>query len=202
MIEITFLRHGRSLADDEQVHEGRYDSPLTDIGEYQAQLRSQQWCNENRQFELIITSPLIRARKCAEIMAEKFGVDIQINENWIERDNGSLAGMKFTESASVYPKSNFVNPYQPYVVSANNGESSTELYCRASMALQEVIRKGSGKYLVISHGAFLNAALNVIMGNQPRANESGVVFAFSDLGYADLAYNPKNDTWLFKGLVA
>ena len=27
-IFITFMRHGRSRADDEQVHEGRYDSLL------------------------------------------------------------------------------------------------------------------------------------------------------------------------------
>ena len=26
------MRHGRSRADDELVHEGRYDSPLTDVG--------------------------------------------------------------------------------------------------------------------------------------------------------------------------
>ena len=28
------MRHGRSRADDEMVHEGRYDSPLTDIGRF------------------------------------------------------------------------------------------------------------------------------------------------------------------------
>jgi 2,3-bisphosphoglycerate-dependent phosphoglycerate mutase len=28
-ISVTFLRHGRSRADDEKVHEGHYDSPLT-----------------------------------------------------------------------------------------------------------------------------------------------------------------------------
>ena len=32
VIDITLMRHGRSRADDEMVHEGRYDSPLTDVG--------------------------------------------------------------------------------------------------------------------------------------------------------------------------
>lgn len=31
-IHLTLLRHGRSRADDEEVHEGRYDSPLTEAG--------------------------------------------------------------------------------------------------------------------------------------------------------------------------
>ena len=37
----VFLRHGRSLADDEYKHEGRYDSPLTDIGKQQAETTAQ-----------------------------------------------------------------------------------------------------------------------------------------------------------------
>ncbi|WP_412027616.1 phosphoglycerate mutase family protein [Deinococcus yunweiensis] len=33
---MTILRHGRSRADDENVHEGRYDSPLNAEGQAQA----------------------------------------------------------------------------------------------------------------------------------------------------------------------
>ena len=36
MYKLVFLRHGRSQADDEERYEGRYDSPLTDIGIEQA----------------------------------------------------------------------------------------------------------------------------------------------------------------------
>lgn len=35
-LHLTVLRHGRSRADDENVHEGAYDSPLTPAGEAQA----------------------------------------------------------------------------------------------------------------------------------------------------------------------
>lgn len=37
MKHLTLLRHGRSAADDEKRFEGRYDSPLTDIGRAQAE---------------------------------------------------------------------------------------------------------------------------------------------------------------------
>jgi len=33
-IYITFMRHGRFRADDEEVNEGRYDSLLTDVGRH------------------------------------------------------------------------------------------------------------------------------------------------------------------------
>jgi 2,3-bisphosphoglycerate-dependent phosphoglycerate mutase len=42
-IEITLLRHGRSLADDEKRCEGRYDSPLTEAGVEQTKRRLAHW---------------------------------------------------------------------------------------------------------------------------------------------------------------
>jgi len=35
-IYLTLLRHWRSLADDDGVHEGHFDSPLTEMGRAQA----------------------------------------------------------------------------------------------------------------------------------------------------------------------
>jgi 2,3-bisphosphoglycerate-dependent phosphoglycerate mutase len=35
IIDFIFLRHGRSRADDEGVYEGRYDSPLSGVGQTQ-----------------------------------------------------------------------------------------------------------------------------------------------------------------------
>jgi len=48
---ITFMRHGRSQADDEQVHEGRYDSPLTDVGRNLVHRRARRWLEDGVQFE-------------------------------------------------------------------------------------------------------------------------------------------------------
>lgn len=40
---VYFMRHGRSRADDEGVHEGWQDSPLTDIGRAQVRARGEFW---------------------------------------------------------------------------------------------------------------------------------------------------------------
>ena len=42
-LHLTLLRHGRSRADDENVHEGRYDSPLTAVGRAQAVALAEYW---------------------------------------------------------------------------------------------------------------------------------------------------------------
>ena len=42
-IKIFFLRHGRSSGDVEGVHEGRYDSALTEVGRSHAERRAKHW---------------------------------------------------------------------------------------------------------------------------------------------------------------
>jgi 2,3-bisphosphoglycerate-dependent phosphoglycerate mutase len=62
LIDITFMRHARSRADDEGVHEGRYDSPLTDVGRAQIQARADGWRAAGVTFDRIVASTLLRAR--------------------------------------------------------------------------------------------------------------------------------------------
>ncbi len=192
MIEITFLRHGRSSADDQGRIEGRFDAPLTEVGHQQARLRADNWIEQRRRFDLIISSPLQRAASCAEVMSERFGVAVEFDPQWMEMDNGCLAGMHFEIADQRFPKRKQVDPFESYVASGD-GESLLELYARAASALQNVIRKGSGQYLVISHGGTLNAVFNVIMGHQ--ASSTNCRLPLSDLSYLTLSYQPNLEQW-------
>ena len=71
------MRHGRSRADDEMVHEGRYDSPLTDVGRAQVRTCAEQWKRSGVTFDLIVASTLIRASESAQIVSEVLGVPIE-----------------------------------------------------------------------------------------------------------------------------
>lgn len=200
MIKITFVRHGRSEADDLEVHEGRFDSELTEIGRQQAKARAKEWKDKGRHYDLILSSSLKRAKACADIFSSTLGTTIEIREGLMERDNGPLAGLTFSETAKLYPKAEFVNPYQPYVVSANTGESSIELYGRAALELQHIIRKGNGQYLVVSHGGFLNTLFTIICGQPPQNSQTSLIFAFGDLTYIDTLYHPTSDQWVIQGM--
>ncbi len=192
IIHITFLRHGRSRADDEGVHEGRYDSPLTAAGRAQAQQRARDFQQRGLRFGLVISSPLQRARTTAEIIAQALNAPLAFDDDWMERDTGPLAGMKRDVAALQYPKPAFRNPYEPIW---ETGESDWALYRRATRAVERVIRRGAGRYLVVAHGGILNAALRAIMGSSPRGGEPEVVFRFGDLGYASLTYHPRRHQW-------
>ncbi|MBW6473760.1 MAG: histidine phosphatase family protein, partial [Anaerolineaceae bacterium] len=94
-IYLTLLRHGRSRADDEGVHEGRYDSPLTEVGRDQVHRRAQDFLQRGFQFDLIIASTLQRANETARIIASSLGVPVEDDPDWMEWDNGPLAGLPF-----------------------------------------------------------------------------------------------------------
>jgi len=109
-IYITFLRHGRSRADDEEVHEGRYDSPLTNIGRTQAQARAQEFLSRNVHFHRIVSSTLQRAHETAKIIGQLLNVSVEADPDWMEMDDGPLAGLPYAVAAERYPKPVFRNP--------------------------------------------------------------------------------------------
>jgi 2,3-bisphosphoglycerate-dependent phosphoglycerate mutase len=192
-ILVTLLRHGRSRADDEGVHEGRYDSPLTEVGRAQVHRRAEDFLHHDFQFDLIIASTLLRANETARIIATELGVTLENDPDWMEWDNGPLAGLPFDVAEQRYPKPDFRNPYTPM---AGSGESEWDAYCRASLAVQKLVQRGPGSYLVVAHGGILNTVLKTMMGSQPAVNHQGFAFSFGDTGYVRLVYYPDEHRWV------
>lgn len=192
-IYVTLLRHGRSRADDEEVHEGRYDSPLTDVGRAQVQARAQEFLAREAHFDRIVASTLQRAYETAAIIGEALNVPVETDPDWMEMDNGPLAGMRRDEAEARYPRPAFRNPYEAF---CGTGESDWDIYCRGARAVEKIIRRGAGNYLVVAHGGILNAALRTIVGAQPFVNQQGIAFGFGDTGYARLVYRPAEHLWI------
>ena len=197
-ISIIFMRHGRSQADDEGVHEGRYDSPLTEVGRSQVKARAEEWKEQGVRFDRIICSSLIRAQESARIVGRLLEVPVEADDRWMEMDNRPLAGLPFDVAEVRYPRPKFRNPYEPF---HGVGESETALHCRAALALEALVRHGPGKYLVVSHGGFLNAVLRNIVGAQPPVNGThGIWFTFGDTGFAGCSYAAKPHQWVLREL--
>jgi len=195
VISITFMRHGRSRADDEQVHEGRYDSPLTAVGREQVNRRARQWLEHGVHFNTIVASTLARARESAEIVGRILQVPVDLDPDWMEMDNGPLAGLSFAEAQKLYPRPAFRNPYEGL---AGSGESEWDLQSRAARAMQRLVRRGPGQYLVVSHGGILNAAMRHVVSAPLPLNGQGIWFEFGDTGYYEAVYAPAKHQWLLK----
>ena len=65
MYQIVFLRHGESLGNAAGIIQGQADFPLSEKGINQARVLAKYWQDKSRTFDLIISSPLIRAMQTA-----------------------------------------------------------------------------------------------------------------------------------------
>ena len=110
---ITVLRHGESQGNFEGRHQGQADFPLTEVGRQQTNALVDRWKAEKNSFDLIISSPLMRARETAEIIATALGIPLVFDTLWMERDNGLMAGLSEEEVRETLPQMDFIHPYQP-----------------------------------------------------------------------------------------
>lgn len=188
------MRHGRSRADDEGVHEGRYDSPLTETGVAQAHTRAEDFLGREFQFDTIIASTLIRAYETARIIGQILNTPVETDPDWMEFNNGPLAGLPYDVAEKRYPTPQFRNPYEPF---HGTGESGWEIHRRGAKAVENIIRRGAGSYLVVAHGGILNAAMRTILGAPIFSWEQGAVFIYGDTGYIRLSYQPAHNRWKF-----
>src|SRR4030042_2078472 len=90
---ITLLRHGESLGNAEGFYQGQSDFPLSPTGEKQAQSLANRWLKERACFDLVISSPLIRARRTAEIVSAALNIPIEFDPLWMESNAGLLEGL-------------------------------------------------------------------------------------------------------------
>jgi len=189
---ITLLRHGESEGNSSGVLQGQSDYPLTATGVEQAEQLASYWKSEDTKFDLIVSSPLQRASKTAEIIANCMKVPVEYDPAWKERNFGRLQGANLRELDQQVPPVDFFHPYEPI---GGNGESQLDLYTRACQALQKIIRQPAGSYLVVSHGGILNKVLYVIMGITPQGHYNSPIFHFGNTGYAQLRYNSSSRQW-------
>ncbi|AZI41556.1 histidine phosphatase family protein [Deinococcus psychrotolerans] len=185
-LQLTLLRHGRSRADDENVHEGRYDSPLTEAGRTQAQKLAAYWQANLPQFEAAICSSLSRAHETAQIVCRPLGLTPQVSHLWREWDNGPLAGMKHEEAEQRYPMPAFRHDLSPFT--ADGGESQAQIRARALTALHELWAMPLSNILIVSHGGFLNSVLRELIGS------NHAWFEFGDTGFARLRLSRESHT--------
>lgn len=195
---IYLLRHGQSTGNAQGVYQGQANYPLDETGIRQVQALARRWKAEAISFNHIISSPLNRARQTAEIIAAALGdIPVDLDEDWMERDNGALSGLTPEQANTQHPRPAFFSPYTPV---GKTGESNWLLYLRAGNAIDELLRRPPGSYLVVSHGAILNLALYGILGIIPQASFAGARFRFSNASFASLTYIPDRHLWYLESV--
>lgn len=143
------LRHGETERSVERRFAGREDVALTRDGVRQAKLAGGRLATEG--VDVIVSSPLQRARRTAEAVAEATGAPLVIDEALIEADFGAWEGLTFAEAAAKWPDELAAWMASPDVAPPD-GESFAEVAMRVLGALDRLIAVyPEQRAVVVSH---------------------------------------------------
>lgn len=105
MVKLVLIRHGQSLANQENVYTGWSDSPLTKAGIKEAKYAGQILKKEPLALTKVHTSCLTRAIKTADIVLEELGQPyLPLTKTWRlnERHYGALRGLNKDYTRKLY----------------------------------------------------------------------------------------------------
>jgi broad specificity phosphatase PhoE len=189
--QFVFLRHGESLGNAQSRWQGQSDYPLTEKGRAQAWALAERWKAENAKFDLVLSSPLGRAKETAEIVASMLQVKVEFDPIWLERAIGEMEGLT-SEEVRQKPRPPYTTPYDPI---GGDGEGDWALFLRAGQALHNLLKRPAGSYLIVSHGGMLNQVMHAIVGVPPHVDPSGVRFRFENTAFSRVIYFPHQHRW-------
>lgn len=141
-----------------------YDAGLSPLGITQAErLRDRFAETPEIRADVLISSPLLRAKETAEIIAPALGLPVIVDDEVQELNLGDGEGLIFEELWEKY--GDYGLDQEPFRRVATNGESWAEFTLRACGALDRLIRAYEGKTMVIvCHGRVIDASFLYFLG--------------------------------------
>lgn len=148
-MKIYVARHGQTQWNVDNITCGRSDIPLTEEGLAQAQLLAEKAAEYD--LDLIIASPMLRARQTAQAVADKCGIPVILEERLMEQDYGIYDGKSRFDPGFLENKRHFAWKYP-------GGESMLQLAHRIYSALDDICRDYADKrVLLVCHGGVMRA---------------------------------------------
>lgn len=190
---IGLLRHGQTNWNIDFRLQGVTDIPLNETGIEQARIAGEvlaRAATTGEAWDLILSSPLSRARDTAEMVGKAIGVPgVSIEDLLLERSFGEAEGLSHEEWKAKYNDTNHVP----------GGETLEQLEARAWVLLERLLDHHEGKrVLTVSHGALIRTLLRLVSeGEFPREGERlgnaclSVFEHSSDAGWKIASYEPK-----------
>ena len=158
MPKLLIVRHGQSEWNALGRWQGQADPPLTDLGANQAKMATKKL----GLFDLIVSSPLERAKNTASIISETMGVGpVRTEKGLMERDAGPWQGLTRLEIENGWP--GFLESGER----PEGYEPNPDLLSRVFESLSKISEssKSSDSILVVSHAGIVHALENFY--NQP-----------------------------------
>lgn len=159
---LVLLRHGETEWSRSGRHTGRTDLPLTPEGA--ADARSLSGALQGFAFGLVLSSPLQRARRTAELA----GLAPEVDDDLVEWDYGAYEGLTTPQIRDDvgYDWTVFEHGVPP---GETPGEAVEDVAARAARVLRRSIKAmATGDVALVAHGHFLRVLTAVFLRQEPR----------------------------------
>lgn len=101
-MRVTFIRHGETIGSVENRYDGIYDDSLSENGVEQSKTLANNL--KDKGIDVIISSPLLRARETSQILSDQTKCEVIIEQSLIARNQfGVLTGMLMEEAKLKHP---------------------------------------------------------------------------------------------------
>ncbi len=163
MTEIILARHGETEWNVGEIFRGRIDVELNETGIKQAELLAEHLRNFN--IEAVYSSPLKRALRTAEIVANYHQLQVKIAPGLIDFDFGKWQGLPHQEVEEKYRELYLKWTTHPDKVKMPSGESLDDVRKRATRVLDEVIaKKYEGAVVLVAHRVVNKVLICALLG--------------------------------------
>ncbi|MFC4403945.1 histidine phosphatase family protein [Gracilibacillus xinjiangensis] len=174
MTTVCLVRHGETDWNAAGRIQGATDIPLNESGKQQARE-----CRDHLQadsWDVLITSPLSRAKKTAEIINEALQLPLIEMNDFAERSFGEAEGLTVEERKHRFPDGNYPNQ-----------ETRTALNERVLKGMARIQQTYPGKkILLVAHGAVINAILSIFSEGEIGAGKTLLMNAcLNNIEYAE-----------------
>lgn len=161
--KLLIIRHGETDWNLERRIQGSSDRPLSAVGIEQANKSAEKFAAHS--FSAIYSSPLIRARDTAQIIAKNHSCDLTFHADLQEGFCGEMEGLTKEEFQKKYQSKLDELRKLPFEARFRfkidqKAESAAEIALRAIACLKTIAKSHVGEYvLVVSHGWVMRAIL-------------------------------------------
>ncbi len=162
-MRIYLVRHGATLANDEQRFTGHLDVPLSEAGEQQAAATAE-WFRA-RALSLIVSSDLRRAERTAHIIAHHHGMPVVKDADLRELSMGDWEGWERAAIQASDPTRYSSWRRDPVAHAAPGGETLSDLSSRVGRALLRYRQShAEHRILWVTHSGVIRAFLCKALG--------------------------------------
>lgn len=154
-MKLYISRHGQTPWNVEDLICGRTDVPLTEVGQQQALRLAESALDKG--IDVILCSPMLRARQTAQAVSDAIGVPIQIDERLIEMDFGTFEGTSRFGEEFQWIRAQMSTRFP-------GGESGFDVAYRVYSLLYEIKEKYADKtVLLVCHNCVSRAVRSFFM---------------------------------------